>query len=159
MRRSGLPRLRKSGGLGMDANVPCVPSNTFRAEYLVFNVVRKWGRRTETECAFSKALVARLVPNRNSLSLRTPAAAKSTCSMMWCRVICVKKPAARVRAGAESPANAANGSLGVAKLEKTRLYHTTSGFNFRIIFKRRTGDFRLPNFQQRITLNPGSSDN
>ena len=63
-----------------------------------------------------------------------------------------------MRAGAESPANAANGFSGVAKLEKTRLNHTTSGFNLRIVFNRRTGVARLPNFQQRITLKPGSSE-
>jgi hypothetical protein len=59
--------------------------------------------------------------------------------MMWCKVICVKKPAARVKAGAESPANAATGFSGVAKLEKTRLYQTTSGFNCRMVLSRRTG--------------------
>src|ERR1035441_3719001 len=143
----------------MEAKVPCGPSNTLRAEYFAINVLRKLGSRTETECAFNNAMVARLLPILKSLACRTPAAEKSTFSMMWCKVICVKKPAARVRAGADSPANAANGFLGVAKLEKTRLYHTTSGFNCRMVFNRRTGVERLANFQQRITLNPGNSFN
>jgi hypothetical protein len=96
------------------------------------------------------------VPNRNSFSRRTPVAAKSTCSMIWCSVICVKKPAALVNAGAKSPANAAAGFSGVAKLENTRLYQTTSGFSCRMVFSRRTGVARLPNLQQRITLNPAT---
>ena len=62
--------------------------------------------------------------------------------------MCVKKPAARVNAGAESPANAATGFSGVAKLEKTRLYQTISGLIWRIVLISRTGLLRLPNFQR-----------
>ena len=61
------------------------------------------------------------------------------------------------RAGVERPANAAIGFSGVAKLEKTRLNQTTSGFSLRMVFSRRTGLDMLPNFQHRITLKPGSS--
>src|ERR1700723_2109836 len=141
----------------MEAKVPCVPKSTLRAEYLVTSVCRYPGNNTETECARSKAFVARFVPKRKSLSRRTPAAAKSTCSMMWCSVMWVKNPAARVSAGAERPANAATGFSGVAKLENTKLYQTTYGFSFRIVFSKRIGGRTSPNFQQRITLKPGNS--
>ena len=48
--------------------------------------------------------------------------------------------------------------IGSCKAGKTRLNQTTSGLNWRMVFKRRTGVDTLPNFQQRMTLNPGSSD-
>jgi len=43
------------------------------------------------------------------------------------------------------------------KLEKTRLNHTTSGFNLFIALINRVGVARLLNFQQRTTSKPGSS--
>ena len=67
------------------------------------------------------------------------------------------KACARVSAGADRPANAVTGLSGVAKVEKTRWYQTTSGFNLRIVFNSRAGFDKPPNFQQRIMLNPGSS--
>ena len=41
-----------------------------------------------------------------------------------------------MRAGVKRPAKAAIGFSGVAKLEKTRLNHTTSGFSLRMVFSR-----------------------
>ena len=67
------------------------------------------------------------------------------------------KPQARTRAGVVRPVKAAIGFSGVAKLEIDEIEPHDIRLQLADRVQQTHGVDRLPNFQQRITLKPGSS--
>jgi len=85
--------------------------------------------------ALRRARVAIIDPYAGSLTSHA-GGEKSTYSIMWCSVICVKTRGARERRRRQ-PGKAAKGFLGVANWRRTRLNHH-SGSGLRMVFSKRT---------------------
>ena len=124
----------------MEANIPCVPRRTFCAAYFDTNVRSKPEAEQRRSRLQQRARGQMRADTEYLLASNSGGREIHMFEDVMQRNVRVE-PAARVRAGADKPAKAASGFSGVAKLEKTRLYQTTSGLILRIVLIRWQPEF------------------